>query len=191
MIHYHREFAIGNSGGFRRNETLIQDVHGDSHYKMITFNHIRVSGQYSKAFIQVTSDGQPGEITFEMRYYGTQFNQNIKFFFYSRVIWGREDVHFNHAIFDLSESSDNQNILYFENIGMNKNKIYGLDDPQKDSDAANKNYVDSENSKQDIAIADKTSKSYVDSENSKRDIAIADKASKSYVDNEIAKIAGP
>ena len=95
-------FAIGNSGGFRTNETLIQDVHGDSHYKMITFSHIRVSGQYSKAFIQFTSDGQPGEIIFERRYYGTGFNQNIKFFFFSRVIWGREDVHFNHAIFDLT-----------------------------------------------------------------------------------------
>ena len=108
---------------------------------MITFSHSRVSGQYSKAFIQFTSDGQPGEIIFEMRYYGTQFNQNIKFFFYSRVIWGREDVHFNHAIFDLSESSDNQNILYFENIDMNEKKISGLDDPQNDSDAANKKYV--------------------------------------------------
>ena len=138
---------------------------------MITFSHIRVSGQYSKAFIQFTSDGQPGEIIFERRYYGTGFNQNIKFFFFSRVIWGREDVHFNHAIFDLTESSDNQNVLYFENIGMNKNKIYGLDDPENNSEAANKNYVDSENSKQDIAIADK--------------------ATKSYLDSEIAKIPGP
>ena len=111
---------------------------------MITFSHSRVSGQYSKAFIQFTSDGQPGEITFEMRYYGTQFNQNIKFFFFSRVIWGREDVHFNHAIFDLTESSDNQNILYFENIDMNENRISGLDSSQNGSDAANKNYVDSE-----------------------------------------------
>ena len=47
---------------------------------------------------------------------------------------------------------------------MNKNKIYSLDDPQNDSDAANKKYVDRENSKQDIAIADKASKSYVDNE---------------------------
>ena len=51
-----------------------------------------------------------------------------------------------------------------------------------------KKYVDTENAKQDIAIADKTSKSYVDNKNAKQDIAIADKASKSYVDNEIAKI---
>ena len=86
--------------------------------------------------------GNNVEITFEMRYYGTQFNQNIKFFFfYSRVIWGREDVHFNHAIFDLTENSDNHNILYFENIGMNKNKIYGLDDPENNSDAANKSML--------------------------------------------------
>ena len=65
---------------------------------------------------------------------------------------------------------------------MNRNKISGLDDPENNSEAANKNYVDSENSKQDIALEDKASKSYVDSENSKQDIAIADKASKSYVD---------
>ena len=56
------------------------------------------------------------------------------------------------------------------------------------SSDVSKAYVDSENAKQDIAIADKTSKSYVDSENAKQDIAIADKASKSYVDDEIAKI---
>ena len=74
-------FAIGNSGGFRTNETLIQDVGGDSHYQLITFSHQRVSGQYSKAFIQFTTDEQPGEMTTEMRYYGTGFNHNIKFFF--------------------------------------------------------------------------------------------------------------
>ena len=155
---------IGSSGGFRTNETLIQVVGEDSHFQMITFSHQRVSGQYTKAFIQFTSDGQPGEITFQMRYYGTGFNQNIKFFFYSRVIAGREDVHFNHAIFDLTESSDNQNILYFENIGMNRNRISGLDSPRKDSEAANKKYVDRENSRQDIVIADKASTDYVNSE---------------------------
>ena len=74
-------FSIGHGVNFRTNETLIQDVHGDSHYKMIIFSHQRVSDQYSKAFIQFTSDGQPGEITSEMRYYGSKFNRNIKFFF--------------------------------------------------------------------------------------------------------------
>ena len=54
---------------------------------------------------------------------------------------------------------------------MNRNKKSGLDDPENNSEAANKNYVDSENSKQDIAIADK--------------------ATKSYLDSEIAKIPGP
>ena len=44
-------------------------------------------------------------------------------------------------------------------------------------------YVDSENAKQDFAIADKASKSYVNSENGKQNIAIADEASKSYVDS--------
>ena len=46
-----------------------------------------------------------------------------------------------------------------------------------------KAYVDAENSKQDIAIADKTSKAYVDTENGKQNIAIAGKTNKSYVDN--------
>ena len=52
-----------------------------------------------------------------------------------------------------------------------------------DNDLVPKKYVDTENSKQDIAIADKTSKGYVDTENGKQSIAIADKTNKSYVDN--------
>ena len=45
--------------------------------------------------------------------------------------------------------------------------------------SVSKAYVDAENSKQDIAIADKTSKAYVDTENGKQNIAIADKTNKS------------
>ena len=47
---------------------------------------------------------------------------------------------------------------------MNSRNIKYLGGPTDDGDAANKNYVDTENKKQDIAINDKASKSYVDSE---------------------------
>jgi len=46
-----------------------------------------------------------------------------------------------------------------------------------------KAYVHAENSKQDLAIADKTSKACVNTENSKQNIAIADNTNKSHVDN--------
>ena len=170
------------------NETLITQVHGDSHYNVITFSHDRIDNQYTKVFIQFSSDGQLGGITFEMRYYGSRFNRFILFGFYSRVIAGKQNTHFNHDILSVTSEDDNREVLYFENMNMNKNKIKGLGDPVDDTDSANKKYVDSGKAKQDIAITDKANKSYVDSENAKQDIAIADKASKSHVENEIAKI---
>ena len=42
--------------------------------------------------------------------------------------------------------------------------IDGLGDPVKLANTTNKNYVDNENAKQDIAIADKANKSNVDDE---------------------------
>lgn len=180
-------FSIGEAGGFLTDDTLIFNVSGDSHYKMITFGHDKINNQYTKAYIQFTSDGQLDEITFQIRYYGVEFD-NIRFLLYSRVIKGKENIDFNHNILNISDVDDNHEILYFENLNLNSNLINGLGDPVADADATNKKYVDDENAKQDIAINDKTSKSYVDNENAKQDIAIADKASKSYVDNEIAKI---
>ena len=47
---------------------------------------------------------------------------------------------------------------------MGQKKIVGLANPTGDGQATNKKYVDMENTKQDIAIADKASKSYVDGE---------------------------
>ena len=141
------------------NETLITQVHGDSHYNVITFSHDRIDNQKTKVFIQFSSDGQLGGITFEMRYYGSRFNRFILFGFYSRVIAGKQNIHFNHDILSVTSEDDNREVLYFENMNMNKNKIKGLGDPVDDTDSANKKYVDSGNAKQDIAIADKTSKS--------------------------------
>ena len=47
---------------------------------------------------------------------------------------------------------------------MNSRKIKNLGGPTADGDGTNKKYVDTENAKQNIAIADKASKSYVDGE---------------------------
>ena len=63
-------------------------------------------------------------------------------------------------------------ILYFEPINMNSQKIVNLSDPTDNKDAANKEYVDDQDAKQDIAINDLSSR----------------KADKTYVDDEIAKI---
>ena len=64
-----------------------------------------------------------------------------------------------------------------------KNSEPYYDGLHDDNDLVPKKYVDTENSKQDIAIADKTSKAYVDTQNGKQNILIAEKTSKVYVDN--------
>ena len=45
-------------------ETLLQQIHGDANYKIITFSH-DYQTTHSKALIQFTSNGQAGEITFK------------------------------------------------------------------------------------------------------------------------------
>jgi len=65
---------------------------------------------------------------------------------------------------------------YFDLRGMViKNTEPYYDGLYDDNALVSKAYVDAENSKQDIAIADKTSKAYVDTENGKQNIAVADK----------------
>ena len=49
-------------------------------------------------------------------------------------------------------------------LNLNGNLIDGLGNPERLAHATNKNYVDTENARQDIAIADKASKSYADDE---------------------------
>ena len=64
-------------------ETLLQQVHGDANYTKITFTH-DYQTTHSNAIIQFTSNGKPGEITFEIRYYGPSYNNstlNFLFFF--------------------------------------------------------------------------------------------------------------
>ena len=160
-------FVIGTSGGFLVDDTIIYHVNGDSHYSITTFNSNKINGQYTRSMIQFTTDGGAGVddgIKFQIKYFGSQYNKNIKFLFYSRVIKGSQSTSFNHAIFNVSDVDDNHEILYFENLNLNGNLINGLGNPVDNNDATNKTYVDIKNAQQDIAIADKASKSYVDNQ---------------------------
>ena len=152
-------------------ETLITQVHGDDNYNVITFSH-DYNGKYTKAFIQFSSNGQPGEITFQIRYYGSRFRNYLSFAFYSRVIAGKQNTHFNHNLLSVKSTDYSGTILYFEPINMNSQKIVNLPDPTSPKDAANKEYVDDRDAKQDIAINDLSSR----------------KADKTHVDDEISKI---
>ena len=131
-----------SSGGVTQlnNETLLQQVHGDANYKIITFSH-DYQTTHSKAFIQFNSNGQAGEITF--RYYGSSYdNSTLNFLFFARVLAGRQGPAFNHALFDVDDVQFQNQILYFEDVNLNENKIKNLGAPSEDKDGANKKYVD-------------------------------------------------
>ena len=140
------------TGDYIKDETLISQVYADDHYNIITFSHQRIDNSYTKAYIQFSSDGQAGQIIFQIRYYGSQYDKNIRFIFHARVISGKQSTCFNHNIFNISDVDDNHEILYFENLNLNSNKINGLGNPVNDADAVNKKYVDGENTKQNIVI---------------------------------------
>ena len=124
------------------NETLITQVHGDANYKIITFSH-DYQTTHSKAFIQFHSNGQPGEITFQIRYYGSSYNNStLNFLFFSRVILGKIGTYFDHALLDVDDVQYKNQILYFEDVNLNDNKLKGLAAPSEDKDGANKKYVD-------------------------------------------------
>lgn len=73
--------AVNNS--LLRDKTLITQVYGDSNYKVITFPNDYNSNDHdhTTVILQFTSNGQAGEMTFEIRYYGSAYNQNIIFYF--------------------------------------------------------------------------------------------------------------
>ena len=124
------------------NETLITQVHGDANYKIITFSH-DYQTTHSKAFIQFNSNGQAGEITFQIRYYGSSYNNStLNFLFFSRVILGKIGTYFDHALLDVDDVQYKNQILYFEDVNINDNKLKGLAAPSEDKDGANKKYVD-------------------------------------------------
>ena len=145
----------GNNVTYLNNETLLQQVHGDSHISILDFNH-DYQTTHSKAIIKFTTDGQSAEINFEIRYYGSSFNNsNLNMLFFSRVVKGSVGDNFNHDIFNINDIQLQNQTLYFEDINMNGNQIQNIAAPIIDNDAANKKYVDSKNSIQDIEINNK------------------------------------
>ena len=148
-------FVIDDAGGFNVDDTIIYQVWGDSHYTIITFDSDKINGQYTRSIIQFTTDegaGADDGIKFQIKYFGSQYNKNIKFLFYLRVVKGKQSTSFNHTIFNVSDVQDNHEILYFENLNLNGNLINGLGNPTDQADGVNKKYVDVENTKQNIAI---------------------------------------
>ena len=147
-------FSVGPLGSssvssvILNDENLIYSVHGDSHFKIITFNHDWESDSggntpHSKAYIQFSSDGQPGEIKFQFRYYGRYYNRSLLgFIFYSRVLRGKHTNTFDHQLFDVKETESGNAFLFFENIKMNDNRIFGLPQPTGPQQPATKKYVD-------------------------------------------------
>ena len=64
------------------NATLLQQVNGHGGYSIITFSH-DYQTTHSKAFIQFNSNGQPGEITLQIRHYGSSYvKSDLYFLFY-------------------------------------------------------------------------------------------------------------
>ena len=129
-------------------ETLLYSVHGDAHFQIITFSHdwesdSRGNTPHSKAYIQFSSDGQPGEIKFQIRYYGRSYNNlSLDLLFYSRVLRGKHTNTFDHQLFDVKETESVNAFLFFEDIKMNDNRIYGLPQPTGPQQPATKKYVD-------------------------------------------------
>ena len=128
--------------------TLLYSVHGDAHFQIITFSHDWESNSggntpHSKAYIQFSSDGQPGEIKFQIRYYGRSYNNlSLDLLFYSRVLRGKHTNTFDHQLFDVKETESGNAFLFFENIKMNDNQIFGLPQPTGPQQPATKKYVD-------------------------------------------------
>ena len=119
---------------------------------------------HTKGIIWFTADGD-GSMNIESRF----FNKSITHFVVlSRCVEGKVNLGFSINIFNVAHNSSGT--FYFEDINMNGRKIKNLGGPTGDGDAANKKYVDTANSKQDIAIADKANKSYVDEEIAKVNI---------------------
>ena len=134
----------------QNNEVLLQNVHGDQIFQMITFSHDWESGfsggniPHSKAYIQFNSNDGNGTINFQIRYYGSNYaDSRLTMFFFARTWRGKHDDTFNHDIFDLREGQGyNDQFLFFEDINMNDNRIYGLPQPTGPQQPATKKYVD-------------------------------------------------
>jgi len=69
-------------------------------------------------------------------------NSSLSVLFYSRVVSGKVGYAFDHKIFDVDDVQLKDQILYFDDINMNDNKIKGLDKPIDENDASNKQLLD-------------------------------------------------
>ena len=119
---------------------------------------------HTKGIILFTADGD-GSIEIELRFFDKSITHFVVLI---RCVEGTLNLGFSIDIFNVPHNSSGT--FYFEDINMNSRNIKNLGDPVDDSDTANKKYVDTENAKQDIAIADKANKSYVDGEIAKVNI---------------------
>ena len=170
---------------------LFTNVTGNAN--IIDFSHDWFSN-YAKAYIIFNSSKRDVNIRLQFRYYGSS-NSNFKFLFFSRCVKGIQRTSFDHKLFNVKSTDFSGTILNFEPINMNNEKIINIGNPTDPKDAVNKEYVDSQDAKQDIAINDistrKADKTYVDSQDAKQDIAINDietrKADKTYVDSQDSK----
>ena len=133
----------------QNNEVLLQSVYGDSNFQIITFSHDWQSNSggnipHSKAYIQFNSNDGEGTINFQIRYYGSNYaDSRLAIFFFARTLKGKHDDTFNHDIFDIREGQgSNDQFLFFEDINMNDNRIYGLPLPTGPQQPATKKYVD-------------------------------------------------
>ena len=138
-----------------------------TNYSIIKYDDDDEAGKtknHVKGVIWFNADGD-GSMNIELRF----FDKSITHFVVlSRCVEGKVNLGLSINIFNVSH--DSSSIFYFQDINMNNRKIKNLGDPTDDGDAANKKYVDTANSKQDIAIADKANKSYVDGEIAKVNI---------------------
>jgi len=122
---------------FLNREPLIQQTDDNDNYKIITFSH-DYQTTHSKAFIQFTSNGQPGEISFQFRVIGSEYtNPNLNFLFYCRTVSGKVGYAFDHAIFNVDSVQLNDQILYFKDINLNGNILRNIEHAIDDSNAVN------------------------------------------------------
>ena len=132
---------------------LLTNVTGNAN--IIDFSHDWFSN-YAKAYIIFNSSKRDVNISLQFRYYGSS-NSNFKFLFFSRCVKGTQRTSFDHRLFNVKSSDFSGTILNFEPINMNNEKIINIGNPTDKKDAVNKEYVDDQDAKQDIAINDLSS----------------------------------
>ena len=133
---------------------LFTNVTGNAN--IIDFSHDWFSN-YAKAYIIFNSSKRDVNVSLQFRYYGSS-NSNFKFLFFSRCVKGTQRTSFDHRLFNVKSSDFSGTILNFEPINMNNEKIINIGNPTDKKDAVNKEYVDDQDAKQDIAINDLSSR---------------------------------